>query len=549
METPRWARGLGAMLLGVALLAAPSARADEPEDLNKPAPTAHEGDHPAKADDHHDGKHDKPAAEKAEAKDGDAKDVKAKDAKDGEAAAAKTGADEGDMSPAEEKAGEEAAASHDPAKYGAFIRSLIPKIKEKVLGKIEAKMEKSQEAKMERLSGVLGWVSMAGFLLLLMPIFLAKKYPGKLGLLFKTSAIASFASVIVMNLFAGIVLLLKNVQGALAKFTNPQIKIVEAALDGIGDSADHLISFGPQLIQPTLDQLSSSDEPVPVALLQNVQKIAKDAEPFLAVAKWFKGMLWIFDYLPLVMTTVAIFLFLVGAKPMLVELVKLPGRAASGENTDGVVKEAFRKVWRELLATLCLIVLLVAVTLLSGELLALAVRPAVENFLNAFFVDVIYVQTPNASTGLIFGSLVGTVIFLVLNVMVVLLSTGFFLGKAHKIFQQRFQEKVPLSAHKKFWGWGTLSLLWAQIFPVVFVLGAEPLVEKLLEKGFAKEEPNWSVILLGGSAVFVVGFLVSFWALRGLKGLAFLKKYDLKAAKEASIPPPAMPYGEPTPAE
>lgn len=548
METPRWARGLGAMLLGAALLVAPGARADEPEDLNKPAPTAHEGDHPAKADDHHDGKHE-PGA-KAEAK-GEPKDGEAKEPKDGKGAegAAKAGADEGDMSPAEEKAGEEAAASHDPAKYGAFIRSLLPKIKEKVLGKIEAKMEKSQEAKMERLSGVLGWVSMAGFLLLLMPIFLAKKYPGKLGLLFKTSAIAAFASVIVMNLFAGIVLLLKNVQGALAKFTNPQIKIVEAALDGIGDSADHLISFGPQLIQPTLDQLSSSDEPVPVALLQNVQKIAKDAEPFLTAAKWFKGMLWIFDYLPLVMTTVAIFLFLVGAKPMLVELIKLPGRAASGENTEGVVKEAFRKVWRELLATLCLIVLLVVVTLLSGELLALAVRPAVENFLNTFFVDVIYVQTPNASTGLIFGSLVGTVIFLVLNVMVVLLSTGFFLGKAHKIFQQRFQEKVPLSVHKKFWGWGTLSLLWAQLFPVVFVLGAEPLVEKLLEKGFAKEEPNWSVILLGGSAVFVLGFVVTFWALRGLKGLAFLKKYDLKAAKEASIPPPALPYGEPTPAE
>ncbi|MBL8718797.1 MAG: hypothetical protein JNL79_22635, partial [Myxococcales bacterium] len=273
-----------------------------------------------------------------------------------------------------------------------------------------------------------------------------------------------------------------------------------------------------------------------------------DAQPFLAAAKWFKGMLWIFDYLPLVMTTMAIFLFLVGARPMLVELIKLPGRAAAGENTDGVVKEAFRKVGRELLATLCLIVLLAIVTLLSGELLALAVRPAVENFLNTFFVDVIYVQTPGASSGLIFGSLAGTVVFLVLNVMVVLVSTGFFLGKAHKIFQQRFHDKVPLSAHKKFWGWGTLALLWAQVFPVVFVLGAEPLVEKLLEKGFGKDEPNWTLILLGGSGVFVLGFVLCFWAFRGLKGLAFLKKYDLVAAKAASVPPPAMPFGEPTPA-
>lgn len=235
----------------------------------------------------------------------------------------------------------------------------------------------------------------------------------------------------------------------------------------------------------------------------------------------------------------------------MVELIKLPGRAAAGENTEGVVKEAFRKVGRELLATLCLIVLLAVVTLLSGELLALAVRPAVENFLNTFFVDVIYVQTPGASSGLIFGSLAGTVVFLVLNVMVVLVSTGFFLGKAHKIFQQRFHDKVPL-AHKKFWGWGTLALLWAQVFPVVFVLGAEPLVEKLLEKGFGKlhQTRTWTLILLGGSGVFVLGFVLCFWAFRGLKGLAFLKKQPSATGprKVASVPPPPMPFGEPTPA-
>jgi hypothetical protein len=294
--------------------------------------------------------------------------------------------------------------------------------------------------------------------------------------------------------------------------------------------------------------MSSSEESMPVALLGNVQKIAKDAAPFIAVAKWFKGMLWIFDYLPLVMTTIAIFLFLVGARPMLAELTQLPARAAAGENTQGVVKEAFRKVGRELLATLCLIFVLAVVTLGSGELLALAVRPAVENFLNTFFVAVIYVQQPNASSGLIFASLIGTVIFLVLNVMVILVTSGFFLGKVHKIFQQKFQEKVPLSAHKKFWGWGTLALLWALTFPVLFVRGAEPLVQKLLEKGFAKEEPNWTLILLGGSAAFVVGFLVTFWVARGVRGLVFLKKYDLAAAKAASVPPPPMPMIAPTPA-
>jgi hypothetical protein len=451
---------------------------------------------------------------------------------------------EGTLSKEEEKEGEAAAKTHDAAKYAAYIRSILPKVKERALEKIEKKLQASQEAKMATLSTVLGWVSLSGFLLLLMPLFLMKKYPGKFKVLMKSSAIAAFSSVLVLNLFAAVIMLLKNAQGALAHHTNPQLKIVEAAIDGLGDSADQLVEVGPSLIQPTLDQLGSNDGSLPIALLENVKHIAKDVQPFLAAAKWFKSLLWIFEYVPIVMTTIAVFLFAVGAKPMLMELIRLPARAAAGDAPKGVVKEAFKRVGRELLATICLILALVVITLISGELLALAVRPAVRAFLDTFLLDVIYVQTPNASSGLIFASLAGSVLFLALNVLAILVSTGLFLGKAHKIFQQRFQDKVPLREHRAFFGFGLLALVWAQVFPWLFALGAEPVLEKIGETAMAKGEPNWTLILASSPVVLVLGFMVTFWALRALKGLAFIKKYDLVARKaawqRASERPPPM---------
>jgi hypothetical protein len=458
------------------------------------------------------------------------------------AAAIPPPSDNGDLSAADEREGDRIAALHDPAKYGEWLRLIVEKVKEHVLDKTIAKIEEKQAAKMATLSTILFGVSLSGFLLLLLPLALAKKYPGKGGVLFKFSAIAAFSAVFVLNLFAGVVFLLRSVQSETAKLTDPQVHVLTAAFDAIANDAEHLVEMGPQLIQPTLDQVSASDDPMPTVLLDNVKTIAKDAEPFVAAGQWFKDVTWIFEYVPFVMTCVTIVLFLLGARPILAELMKLPGRAAAGEDTRGVVRTALKFVGNELLATLCLIGALIVVTMVSAETVSLAVTPAVGTFLDTFFADVVYVQTPHASSGLIFGSLAGTIVFLALNVLILLVANSAFLGKFHKIFQAKFQQKVPLSAHKKFWIWGVLSLVWLQLFPMLFMRAADPLLEKIVEKGFAKEEANWSFILSATPLVLVGGFLFLLWAVRGLKALIWLFKYKPQAvAASESTEPTAAP--------
>lgn len=451
--------------------------------------------------------------------------------------------DTGDMSKAEELEGNSIALGcHDEActkKYAEYIERIVPKVKERVLEKLDEKIDEKQAKKMNTLSMALFGFSLTGFLLLLMPLFLAKKYPGKGGLIFKFSAVAAVATVVVLDLFAVVVLLIRTVQGVTSKFTNPQIQIVSAALDNIVDEADHLVTIGPQLIQPTLDQLLGSDDPVPVALLENVKTVVKDAKPFISIAQWFKGISWIFEYVPIVMTTIAVVVFVLGARPIVKELVALPARAAQGEDASAVVKEAFKRVGREFMAAGMMILCLIAVTMFSGEMLALAIRPAVASFLDAFFVNIVYVQQPEFNSTYLFASLGGTVVFLVLNVAVLIASSAIFIGKFHKIFQAKFQRNVPLGSHKKFWLWGTLGLIWAQAFPFLFAMAAEPLIEMLSDKAYAKDTPNWSLALLGGPAIYVLGFLVLFWAFRGIKAIVWTVKYKPEPAVTAEPAPVA----------
>ena len=85
------------------------------------------------------------------------------------------------VSPAEKEQGEEAAAAHDPAKYAAFIRFAVSKVREKVLPKLEDKMEVKHGEKMERLTWTLCGASLAGLLLLFMPILPRPEVPGQDG--------------------------------------------------------------------------------------------------------------------------------------------------------------------------------------------------------------------------------------------------------------------------------------------------------------------------------------------------------------------------------
>jgi hypothetical protein len=232
---------------------------------------------------------------------------------------------------------------------------------------------------------------------------------------------------------------------------------------------------------------------------------------------------------------VTLILFVLAIRPTLMEIIKLPARAASGEAGAGkeVVANSLRRVKGELLASLGVIGLLVVITLLSGWVLGQVVKPALDAFLTYFSLTVTYLQfAEGASSGLVFMTLFGVILFLVLNLATLILSSAFFLGKSQKIFQQRFNEGTPISTHARFFKWGVPSVLLVQVYPWIFMFIASKILaavqDSAMDGELTAESVSWGKMLMMGPALLVVGFVVIFWAVRGLKAIKFLAGYKVK---------------------
>lgn len=405
-----------------------------------------------------------------------------------------------------------------------------------VLGKMMKKIAKSTDKKMRTFSLIVFGVSGLGIFLLLMPLFLKKKYPGQGGNLFKYSALAAVTFIVTVNLFGGVLFGLRTVQTSLAKYTNPSVAIASGTFDTLDDNAERYIVMGKELFMPTIEQFRNSpDEQPSVQLLGNGIKIVQDAKVFLSVAKMFKKVDFLFKALPIVLTLVTLILFVLAIRPTLVEIIKLPAKAAAGEGGAGkeVVAKSLGRVKGELLASLCTIGFLVVITLLSGWVLGQVVKPALDAFLTYFSLTVTYLQfAEGASSGLVFVTLFAVILFLVLNLATLILSSSFFLGKTQKIFQARFNEGTPIGNHARFFKWGVPSVLLVLVYPLLFMLAASAILQKInasvMGSELNAESVSWGKMLMAGPAFLVVGFLVLFWAVRGLKGLTFLATYKVK---------------------
>ncbi len=425
------------------------------------------------------------------------------------------------------------------------FRTLVRLAKKKVLTRMEAKIKLKAEQKMATVSWGIFFLSLLGFLLLAMPFALNKKHPGQMGNLVKYSALAAVTFFVTVNLFGAILIGLRTTQSALASQTNPQLKIAAGFFDALDHNAEDYAIMGKELFGPTLEQLSGkSDEQPAVLLIENGQKIVEQASVFKTVAGMFKRVNFIFGILPIVLLGVTLLLFMLAIKPTLIEIIKLPATAASGQGSTGVVQRAMRRVGGEMVATVCTLGVLVLLTLLSGFILGQVVEPALDSIISYFSLAVIYLQwVEGASTAQVMLMLFSVILFLVFNLAVVILSMSFFLGKSQKIFQQRFNDGVPLSAHRRWWIWGPAAVLLAQLLPWLYVQVAAIGVEKIENRVTAgvtdADKLSWTMLMLPGPLFLIVGFLIFYWAARGLKSIGFLATYQVKLP--ASLPVPAAP--------
>ncbi len=315
------------------------------------------------------------------------------------------------------------------------FRKMVRIVKKVVLGKMEHKMEVAAAKKMTKFATGVVLFSSLGLLLLLMPIFLAKKYPGQGGTLFKYSALAAGVFVITVNLFGGVLLGMRGVQAALGKHTNPTLAIAAGTFDTLDRHAEDYAIMGKELFAPTLEQLRGGDEQPSVVLLANGQKVVKDAMVFVSVAKIFKRISFIFEVLPIILMFVTMLLFVLAIRPTLMEIIRLPQTAAAGNANAGrdVVASALRRVKGELFATLCTIGVLIVMTVLSGFVLGEVVAPAIDALIYYFSMTVSYLQfVDGASSGMVFMTLFAVILFLALSLGALIVSMGFFLGKMQR---------------------------------------------------------------------------------------------------------------------
>jgi hypothetical protein len=378
-------------------------------------------------------------------------------------------------------------------------------------------------------------ISLLGFGLLLTPLLLAKKYPGKGGLLFKYSALAAVTFFVAVNLFGAVMLIMRGAQAAVGENTNPQIAIVGGTFDAMHDNADEFVPMGKELFGPALEQMQGATDQQPVnTLMANAQKLIEDTQVFLKVARAFKRIDFLLGQIPTILLLVTLLLFIKAVKPTMVEIIKMPATAASAGGGGGdVFKTAIGRVLAEGKATLGAIGILIVLSTIAGFVLHQVVQPALETLLSYFVLSIIYLQfVDGASSTLVFFMLFMTLFFLILNVAVVILSMAFFLGKAQKIFQQRFGWGVPLSEHRTFWKWGPIGVLWSLAFPLIFVhvarFGVSKINDKVMSGQVDADAINWKAAMLAGPLFLVIGFVVLYWATQAFRGLKFLATYKVK---------------------
>ncbi len=415
------------------------------------------------------------------------------------------------------------------ALYMDILRQKLREVREKTHAKTVAKLRARNDEKIGTIAMILGWLSLSGVLLLLMPLWMGKKYPGQTGRLFGFAALASGTFVLSMLLFTGALLGMRLVQGELAEQTNPQIVIQEATFDAAEEHLEDIAAMPGLLLVPLEEVSTEKQDSLGVAILENAGKFKEDFDALQKVANGLKGVDWLFGYVAPALTLLAVLLFVLNVKVVVVEILRLPDRAMRGEiPAAAVVGGVMKRVGGEIVATLCTLGVLVVLTVVTSVAMTVVAIPAMSLFVGQLLATLQYVFVqPGAEKLYVYVGLGGILAFLVLALVVILAGTAFYIGKTQKIFRAKFCDRVPLGRHKPFFGWRTLGLAWLLALPVGVLVGASHLAEYLVDEGTEGKEFDWFMALVPGPAGLLVGFLALFTVAFGLKALLSIVRYKV----------------------
>ena len=453
------------------------------------------------------------------------------------------------------------AADTDPIANPAYIskerlRSWIKIAREKVIEKLHNKETEKQGDSFNSIMVVLLILGLLGAIgILLMPLYLKKKYSAASSdLLWKSSAIAAGTFFITILLLGISLLFMRAVQQQVATdSTSPKLKVVEGAFDVLEE--DEYVEAFSELSKERLDFIKTpmqsivednpeveeesaifiaylvthwSDviqEPELRHLAKNKDMLKSHVATFRSVISLYKHIDWFMSILPIIMSILAVVLYLMPLKDTLKEIATSPARAAQGNTSaSDMLTAAKSTVWAEFKLILPYLTIILLFLPITGQFLSVAIKPLVEILLAYSLLTVFYVLFQEASSFVLYASLGSSMLLLTLCMAVYIAATVFFIGTVRKILRAKYHYGRTFGEFKKFWTKGVIFILLAMALPVIFVF-------ILNHVAFAYFDPDilsltsWDMIGIPLTALLI--FPVYFWLARGWYMFTFVRKYPV----------------------
>ncbi len=462
------------------------------------------------------------------------------------------------------------AAKTDPIANPAYIstaqlREWLDIARSKVVKVLQDKEHAAQKKSFERILVVLVIVAAVGFFaVLLMPLFLKKKFPDRMGLLWKASAIAAVTFAVTVLLLGAALLAMRTVQGAVAtSSTSPKMKIAEGAfevlrqddyVEGFSDLSKERLDFikGPLKAIVTEEEGAARpedyaafvayvaahwaeilQEPELKHLAKNANTLKSQTATFKSVIGFYKKVDWLMGLVPIVLAVLAVLLYLLPLRETLVDIASAPARAAQGTgSSSGMLEKATGTVTAEMKSLLPFLALILIFLPLTGIFLALAVTPLVELVLGFSFITMFYILFTEASSFALYASLGSAIVLLVTCIAIYILAMVFFIGTVRKILRSKFHYGHTFAEYKRFWIIGSLAVIGVMLFPVVYVNIVGYIAVEVWE-------PDLDVLSAMDMVMIplpaLVLFPILFWAVRGLKALKFIKGYPVAVTHDPEM--------------
>jgi len=421
------------------------------------------------------------------------------------------------------------------------FRGYLPQVREQVVGALYAQIKARRADAWEPINRLILGLTCAGPLLLLLPLFVVRRYPGKLGVLFCYSAFAAMLFSATVLLFSIPLLIFSEVWEEMAIGADPRLRSVNAAFDLMEQNTDDFLSRDLPL-QATLEQAANGDaESFATILLDNLIEVQRQAEMLEPLVDIYRKLDWVFGSLPKLQCLVFAVLFVLPLFPIFREIVLLPVHAAAGGVREGrrVLTLALRNWWQEILAILCLLGLFIVVLISSDIVLNIIAEPATETMLIFLFVALDYLgHEPQPALAPLYFSLLSAALFYLFNMVTMSVGLMLYLKAAHRVFRARFHNQVPLRSQGRFWGWGTLAVVWVQAMPLLFIFLALPAIRGVFWAYEDADPPNYLGGLVAAGALLFFGIVLVFWLARGFKALRFLWSYEARPAAPLAVANP-----------